>query len=100
MASNPGKIVKALFAFQQAFSAAKKKLREQEFTGASADVSVSMDGRGNVLAIAIPGATEETLAALLESFRQANATREVAAESVLRNVNIQEIPWLGKLLKE
>lgn len=103
MASNPGKIVKALFTFQQVFSAAKKKLKLQEFEGEHAGVKVVMDGRGNPVKIELPGqdqATRDLEASLLTALQLANTEKEKAAEAVLKNVDIKEIPWLGKLLKD
>lgn len=100
MASNPGKIVKALFTFQQVFSAAKKRLREQSFEGEADGAKVTLDGRGNCLAIEIPGVDAAVTQAVIEAHRQAAARKEAAAEAVLKNVNLPELPWLSKLIKD
>lgn len=101
MASNPGKIVKALFTFQQVFSAAKKRLREQSFVGEANGVKVTLDGRGNCLAIEMPGVdAADLVTAILEAHKQAAIQKEAAAEAVLKNVNLPELPWLSKLIKE
>lgn len=100
MASNPGKIVKALFTFQQVFSAAKKRLREQAFEGETDGVKVTLDGRGNCLAVEIPGVDAAIVQAVVAAHNQAAQQKEAAAEAVLKNVNLPELPWLSKLLKE
>jgi DNA-binding protein YbaB len=102
MASNPGKIVKALFTFQQVFSAAKKRLREQTFWAEVDGVKLALDGRGNCLALVLPGMPPDAplVSAILEAHKQATAKKEEAAEAVLKNINLPELPWISKLLKE
>lgn len=102
MATNPGKIVKSLFTFQQVFSAAKKRLREQQFEAEVDGVRLSLDGRGNLMALSLPGhdAESELVRAIQEAHRQAASQKEAAAEAVLKNISIPELPWIAKLVRD